>query len=82
MKKQLLLLITLFTFTACSNKEPEKAERIEYEQDYVIQDSYDNNERRINEADKTLPMAEEEESENQEESIDQQLEEEEEKEGN
>lgn len=70
MKKQMLLLVSLLTLTACNNKTPEKVEKVEYDEEYVIQDSYDNSERRINAKDQTLPRAAEEEEEAEEESPD------------
>lgn len=57
--------MTILTLTACNNKKPEKADKVEYEEDYVIQESY-TNDRNINKKGQKLNKASEDTEEPEE----------------
>lgn len=65
MKKAIVVLMSILTLTACNNKKPEKVDKVEYEEDYVIQESY-NNDRNINKKGQKLDKASEGEDEPEE----------------
>lgn len=54
--------MSILTLTACNNKKPEKADKVEYKEDYVIQESY-NNDRNINKKGQKLNKASEDNEE-------------------
>lgn len=54
--------MSILTLTACNNKKPEKADKVEYEEDYVIQESY-TNDRNINKKGQKLNKASEDNEE-------------------
>lgn len=57
--------MSILTLTACNNKKPEKADKVEYEEDYVIQESY-TNDRNINKKGQKLNKASEDTEEPEE----------------